>query len=136
MSTTRTGKPSTCQRAHTSVREIRGCRYKRHKSSFNMGICMFLASLNTDLWLLSALDYLSCHPDHQRRGVAQLLVASGNVISDELKLPISCYATLKPAVKLYQKAGYTLYEEKSADLVPEGHYGTYDTAYLVRHPAV
>lgn len=79
---------------------------------------------------------LSCHPDHQRRGVAQLLVQSGNAVSDQLKLPISCYATLKSAVKLYQKAGYTLYEEKSADLVPEGHYGTYDMAYLVRHPAV
>lgn len=94
----------------------------------------FQISIDADV--LSALDFLSCRPDHQRRGVAQLLIESGNVVADRLKLPISCYATLKSAVKLYQKAGYTLYDEKSADLVSEGHYGTYDTAYLVRHPAL
>lgn len=82
----------------------------------------------------SVLGYLTCHPEHRRKGIASLLVNSGLKAADDMGLPVSCYAVTAGAAKLYESCGFKALEEKHVDLVAIGHTGTYDTYYMIRAP--
>lgn len=55
------------------------------------------------------LDYLAVHPDHQRQGIAALLVKSGICISKKLKLDLYVMAT-QAGLRTYQKLGFVVEE--------------------------
>lgn len=82
--------------------------------------------------MLIDLDYLATGPNHQRKGIARMLVKSGLEKADELNLPVWTYATTYRSVPMYQSLGFVLYDEKHADLRAFGRDASYDTYHLIR----
>ena len=76
---------------------------------------------NIELW------YLAVHPDHQRQGVASLLLESGIRAAKNMGLDIFLSST-KAGRPVYLKLGFTLLAEKNKDnsnLDGEGEYSAY-----------
>lgn len=81
------------------------------------------------------LDYLAVHPDHQRKGVAKLLVQSGITQSLDLDIPIYVLATSAESPKLYTQLGFVLLEEVSQSLDQWENGAIYHVATLIYHPS-
>jgi ribosomal protein S18 acetylase RimI-like enzyme len=78
------------------------------------------------------LDYLATRPDHQRRGISEMLVRSGMAQADRLGVDIMVTAMGEAATGLYKKLGFEQVWELSQSLQPFGHEDVYYTAILLR----
>jgi predicted N-acetyltransferase YhbS len=73
------------------------------------------------------LRYLAVHPDHQRQGVASLLLESGIRAAEKMGLDIFVTST-KAGRPVYLKVGFTLLAEVNQDNSNhdgEGEYSAY-----------
>ncbi|CAM1508899.1 Fc.00g026380.m01.CDS01 [Cosmosporella sp. VM-42] len=85
--------------------------------------------------LFMKLDYLGVRPDHQRHGVASMLVKSGIHQADELGVDIYLVAMGANAADVYKKHQFELLDSCFQDLEPWGASGIYETHVLVKHPS-
>ena len=111
--------------ANTTARIVSVCR------DFLTGHLYELALLIRPC-LLTELDYLAVHPDHHRKGIATMLVASGAKVAADLGLDIVAIAMGKSAHDLCLKLGFEQLEHESQDLSTYGEEGVYDTYYLLK----
>lgn len=81
----------------------------------------------------TVLDYLCCRQDHQRRGVASMLLQSGIKEADRLKMNITMVVMGLNAMALYKKNGFKIKAENQQNLEPWTK-GIYYTYWVVRHP--
>ena len=81
----------------------------------------------------TVLDYLCCRQDHQRKGVASMLVQSGTKEADRLQMDISMVAMGLNAMALYAKYGFKIIAERQQNLEPWAK-SIYYTYWVVRHP--
>ncbi|CAI7604187.1 unnamed protein product [Penicillium pancosmium] len=70
--------------------------------------------------------------NHQRKGIASLLLESGIKQAKKLNLSIFLVAIGSKALALYQKYGFDLVDQNSQDLRPWGFHDSYDTYILLK----
>jgi predicted N-acetyltransferase YhbS len=75
------------------------------------------------------LGYLAVHPDHQRQGVASLLIESGVRAAEKMGFDIFVSGT-KAGRRVYHKAGFTLLGEVTQDDSEWGGDGEYIMAFF------
>ncbi|KAL6854729.1 hypothetical protein ACO1O0_005854 [Amphichorda felina] len=78
------------------------------------------------------LDYLGVHPDHQRKGIASMLVRSGIQQSNRLGMSVYLVAMGRKALGMYQRLGFELLEESVQELSKWGGRGLYETFVLIK----
>ncbi|KAF4336847.1 acetyltransferase (GNAT) family domain protein [Fusarium beomiforme] len=76
------------------------------------------------------LHYLCVRPDHQRKGLASMLLSSGLEEAKKLGLDVIIVAMGRRALGLYLKHGFELLEEKSQSMSYFGIDKLYETFYL------
>lgn len=83
------------------------------------------------------LDYLGVRPDHQRRGVAGMLMASGKEQADKLGMAIFLVAMGSNAAGMYKKNGFEILEKNVQSLKEWGgeEEDLYETFSTIRHPS-
>jgi GNAT superfamily N-acetyltransferase len=87
------------------------------------GKCLTSPLLNT-----TVLGYLAVHPNHQRQGVASLLIESGVHAAELMGLDIFVSGT-KAGRVVYHEAGFTLLGEITQDTTELGGDGEFITAF-------
>ena len=103
--------------------------------------CLCVFFLTRTLFILNEflsyldLAYLAVRPDHQRKGVASLLVEAGCKEADRMNLPVTVSAIGEGAKATYAKAGFELKAEKHKSLQPWGMDSIYDNYFMVRPKA-
>lgn len=78
------------------------------------------------------MDYLGVHPDHQRKGIASMLVRSGIQQSNRLGMSVYLVAMGRKALGMYQRLGFELLEESIQELSKWGGRGLYETFVLIK----
>lgn len=75
------------------------------------------------------LDYLAVHPDHQRLGIASLLIESGLQEAQKMgsDVFVSAFANAK---KVYDRAGFVLLESLVQDDSEWGGDGAHTTYFM------
>jgi GNAT superfamily N-acetyltransferase len=105
-----------------------GSRLRGEEKWLGKYIPHYLPSLN--LFLMSGhidLRYLAVHPDHQRKGVATLLLESGIRAAEKMGIDVFVSST-RAGVPVYLKVGFTLLAEinkDSSDQDDEPEYSAY-----------
>ena len=93
-------------------------------------LAMIGTGLNADL---TAVDYLTTLPEHQRRGVGGLLLRDGLKEAD--KAGVKTIVMASPVgVNLYKKYGFEHVRTVTQDDSPYGGDGNYQQFFMVRQP--
>lgn len=83
--------------------------------------------------MIIALDYLATHADHQRKGIASLLLKSGFRFADGAGLKIIVCSKAQ-GVKLYEKHGFKVGKVLSQERPQYGWTEPHVTTIMVRQP--
>ncbi|KAJ4257393.1 hypothetical protein NW762_008513 [Fusarium torreyae] len=78
------------------------------------------------------LHYIGVRPDHQKKGVASILVNSGLEEASKLGLDVVLVAMGRRACGLYSKHGFEVLEEKSQSMSDVGFDELYETFFMIR----
>jgi GNAT superfamily N-acetyltransferase len=87
------------------------------------------------LIVLTALDGLNTHPNHQRKGAASSMLKWGTELADKNKLKI-CLEGTPAGVPLYMSHGFKPLETVVHHLKEYGGPEEYSYVLMVRDPAV
>jgi len=81
--------------------------------------------------IAAVLDYLAVHPDHQRQGIASMLVESGVKVAEKLHFD-TFVSACEDGKKVYERAGFVLLDQIVQDDRQWGGEGAHAYYFLER----